>query len=80
MSEPLTFGELHYSCYFVAFPKDGDDAGHGGYRGEHMVFKKAYRSESWRRDPPPLAENAYAIGTGKWSHFTSSMQILQLKM
>lgn len=40
MSKPLTFGELAVGEHFIAFPQDGDDSGHGGYRGTSWVFEK----------------------------------------
>lgn len=48
MSTPLTFGELEVGDHYVAFPRDGDDSGHGGYRGEHYVFKKTGTNEGTR--------------------------------
>jgi hypothetical protein len=40
ISKPLSFGELTLKDKFIGFPLDGDDAGHGGYRGESYVFEK----------------------------------------
>ena len=40
MSEPLTFGDLKIGDLFIGFPLDGDDSGHGGFRGKHKVFRK----------------------------------------
>ena len=31
-SKPLTFGELKIGAWFIGFPLDGDDSGHGGFR------------------------------------------------
>jgi hypothetical protein len=39
-SKPLTFGELAEGDTFIAFPQDGDDEGHGGYRSGSFVFRK----------------------------------------
>jgi len=40
MSKPLTFGELEIRDYFIDFPIDGDDSGHGGFRNGSYLFKK----------------------------------------
>ncbi|MEK7642130.1 MAG: hypothetical protein AAB365_04055 [Patescibacteria group bacterium] len=39
-SKPLTFAELEEGAKFIAFPVDGDDAGHGGFRqGSYLLTK-----------------------------------------
>lgn len=40
MSKKLTFEELEVGDHFISFPSDGDDKGHGGYRGAHRLFIK----------------------------------------
>ncbi len=40
MSIPLKFCELKRGDKFILFPVDGDDDGHGGYRGSHFLFVK----------------------------------------
>jgi hypothetical protein len=40
MSTPLTFGELRPGDFFIGFPVDGDDSGHGGYRNGSYLFIK----------------------------------------
>ena len=40
MSDKLTFGELKLGDKFIAFPLPGDDSGHGGYKGGHVLFYK----------------------------------------
>ena len=40
MSDKLTFGELKQGDKFIAFPLPGDDSGHGGYKGGHVLFYK----------------------------------------
>jgi hypothetical protein len=40
MSKPLTFKEVPEGATFIAFPRDGDDSGHGGFRqGSHLFTK-----------------------------------------
>ncbi len=45
MSKPLTFAELEEGEKFIAFPTDGDDHGHGGYRKGAWIFTKLRLSE-----------------------------------
>ena len=40
MNDKLTFSELSVGDSFIVFPEPGDNAGHGGYKGSHNVFKK----------------------------------------
>lgn len=40
MGEKLTFGDLKPGDFFIAFPEDGDNSGHGGYLGSQNVFLK----------------------------------------
>lgn len=40
ISQKLTFSKIRIKSYFIAFPDDGDDSGHGGFRGKHNVFIK----------------------------------------
>lgn len=41
-SKPLTFGELNCGDKFIAFPSDGDDDGHGGFRKGDWLFQKMH--------------------------------------
>lgn len=41
MSKPLTLGELEPETMFIFFPSDGDDSGHGGFRGGPRIFIKS---------------------------------------
>jgi len=65
----LTFGDLQIGDYFIGFPLDGDNAGHGGYLGKHNVFKK-------------LAEPNAAImlATKTISHMPNSMFVLRVDL
>ena len=44
-SEPLTLGELKNGDYFITFPQDGDDEGHGGYRSGAFLMRKCTRND-----------------------------------
>ncbi len=71
-SKPLTFKELSIGDHFIAFPLDGDDSGHGGFRGASRVCKKL------SEDIGPLKDNDIAIGTGITSHSPAKMKILRV--
>ena len=45
MSDKLTFGDLSIGDKFIGFPFPGDDSGHGGYKGGHVLYTKIKRDE-----------------------------------
>ena len=65
-SKPLTFKELGFGKWFIAFPIDGDDSGHGGYRGRHHLFIKTGNNEALK-----LLHSAN-------SHMLDDMQVLEV--
>ncbi|MEY4744799.1 MAG: hypothetical protein RL272_744 [Candidatus Parcubacteria bacterium] len=75
-SKPLTFGELAVGEHFVAFPLDGDDSGHGGFRRGHNLFRKISMED--RTGPADLAQNAQATGSGTRSHMPPGMKVLKV--
>lgn len=75
MSTPLTFYELRVGAWFIAFPIDGDDSGHGGFRRPTRVFEKTSNIDFSDRMP---VDNAISIGTGRESHMTATMPVLQV--
>lgn len=75
MSTPITFAELGVAAWFIAFPVDGDDSGHGGFRRPQRVFEKT--TATFSADGIPVA-NAVAIGTGRESHMPPTMPVLQV--
>ena len=78
-SKPLTFVELVVGDHFIAFPTDGDDAGHGGYRGAQNLFKKIrdMRSQS---ASDALVQNAVATTSGVLSCMPASMPVLKINV
>jgi hypothetical protein len=42
----LTFGELAIGDHFVAFPRIGDNRGHGGLRGKSNLFAKTSQTSA----------------------------------
>lgn len=70
-STPLTFGELTVGAKFIAFPQDGDDSGHGGFRQQHAVFIKQLHAEDG---------NAFEAGRGVRSRMPASMLVLRVRL
>lgn len=71
-SRPLVFAELPIGAMFIAFPTDGDDAGHGGFRGIQYVFRKTY---------PACAERVFntyggTLGEHRESSFPAGAKVL----
>lgn len=75
-SMPLTFAELEIGEHFIAFPHDGDDSGHGGFRRGQNLFRKISAED--RTGPAQLVENAQATGTGTRSHMPLGMRVLKI--
>lgn len=71
-SSPLTFGELEVGEYFIDFPTDGDDSGHGGFRKGAYLFKKVVPfTNHW-------FENAFRLVDGVGSHMPDTMQVYKV--
>ena len=45
--ETLQFKDLKPGEKFIAFPFPGDNSGHGGFNGEHYIFKKIRGEENY---------------------------------
>lgn len=73
-SRPLTFGELDEEEYFIGFPLDGDDEGHGGFRNGSYVFKKISPIE----DQFAMGRNAIRLDDGNLSHMPDGMLVLKV--
>lgn len=73
-SKPLTFCELKVGSCFIFFPCDGDDAGHGGYRGAHRVFMKLNSNKAYSGGD----ENSIAVGSQVKSSMTPYMQVMKV--
>ena len=73
-SKPLTFGELKVGEHFVDFPTDGDDSGHGGFRGGAYMFKKTEPKEFLG----DVYENAFRLTDGNRSYFPDKMQVYKV--
>ncbi len=72
-SQPLTFEELDPGNRFIAFPRDGDDSGHGGYRSGQRLFEKLAEDDGNALEP-----NAVAVNTETKSHMPASMPVLRI--
>ena len=55
-SKPLTVGDLDVGETFIFFPDDGDDSGHGGFRGGGRLFVKI---------APQLYEHGHTHGVAR---------------
>jgi hypothetical protein len=51
-NEKLTFGELKRGDMFIAFPRPGDNSGHGGYKGTHWIYYKCEDGKARKFDDP----------------------------
>ena len=72
-SDPLAFEDLDPGNLFIAFPRDGDDSGHGGYRPGQRLFKKLAEDDGNALEP-----NAVAVNTETKSHMPASMPVLRI--
>lgn len=75
-SKPLTFGELKVGKKFIGFPIDGDDSGHGGFRGGFNIFIKFGEDESKPYITP--SANAMMLRDGVPSHMPKTMHIIEV--
>ena len=71
-STPLTFAELPMGTQFILFPQDGDDSGHGGYRGSQRLFIKSSNSD-WANEA-----NAMVLSSGCTSNIPPTMKVLKV--
>lgn len=88
MGEKLRFGDLKPGDFFIAFPTDGDNSGHGGYLGSSNVFLKTqqcftmanyqiFKEEIWKQ--PACLDNAVSLfNRGYHSHFPDTMAVIKL--
>lgn len=65
-STPLTFGELRMGDHFIAFPVNGDDKGHGGYRGGSHLLVKGFN------------QVAHKVGSGVPVMIPASMSVIRV--
>lgn len=66
-SEKLTFGKLPIGEKFICLPVEGDNSGHGGFKGAHYIFKKMDNESGLRKTK------------GQRSTFPSTMEIIHVK-
>ena len=70
-STPLTFGELEEGELFIGFPLDGDDSGHGGFRGSHRLFEKCCA-------PHGTDDNAFSAENHTGSRMPNTMKVIKV--
>jgi len=69
--EKLTFGDLKVNDSFIGFPMAGDNHGHGGYLGGHLIYVKI--------EPDEHGDNAVRfLGKGTRSKFPDAMKVLKV--
>lgn len=76
-SVPLTFDELQVDDCFISFPDDGDDSGHGGYRGtKYLLRKTRHIGETY----DPLKDNYVCITNGSEGSLPPTFQVIKVGM
>jgi hypothetical protein len=70
--EKLTFGDLEEGDEFIAFPRPGDNSGHGGYKIGHRVFTKTKR----KHDDEKFCAKIYGLGT--YSDIPDTMEVIKV--
>jgi len=72
-SLPLKFEELSIGETFIAYPDDGDDSGHGGFRRGSYVLRKLAEDSG-----DVTAGNYVRLKDGSKSHLPASMLVLRV--
>jgi hypothetical protein len=75
MSVPRTFRELMFGAWFISFPEDGDDHGHGGYQGAHNIFIELAEVTL---DQYGVKRNAVRLLDGNFSFMSDQMKVLEV--
>lgn len=74
IKKTLTFADLEQGDKFIALPVAGDDSGHGGLKGGHVLFYKWPCSGSFSS-----SEFCGKIfSTGNFSTIPDSMQVIKI--
>lgn len=72
--EVLTFADLKKGDKFIALPVAGDDSGHGGLKGSHVLFYKWPCAESFSKSG--YCGKNYSNGT--FSTIPDSMSVIKI--
>ena len=70
----LTFGDLEQGDKFIVLPVAGDDSGHGGLKGSHVLFYKWPCAESF-------SESGYCaknFSSGTFSRIPDLMDVIKI--
>lgn len=78
MSDKLTFGDLKSGDKFIAFPLPGDDEGHGGYKGGHVLFYKWPTTTDDAKFPEHIVFVAKNFSNGTFSRIPDSMEVIKI--
>ena len=77
MSDKLTFGELEIGNKFIAFPEAGDDAGHGGFKGGHVLYFKWIKQKPTKKEPKGKCCGK-SFTHGIFSDIPDSMEVIKI--
>ncbi|MBI5732669.1 hypothetical protein HY967_01780 [Candidatus Jorgensenbacteria bacterium] len=75
MEKTLTFGKLAVGDKFIGLPIPGDDKGHGGLKGVHLIFIKTEEAEA----AFDLKVNSVQVSTGILSHMPDNMSVIHVR-
>jgi hypothetical protein len=75
MKDKLTFGDLKPWDAFIALPVEGDNEGHGGFKGGHNLFAKIDVEES-----ETGIDNSYSIYGTSYSSMPDSMLVIKVNV
>ena len=73
MSKKLKFSDLEAGDKFIAFPVHGDDLGHGGYKGGHVMYIKWKGTSIYGWADVPDGEEALPTTAKRYSNNTFTM-------
>lgn len=80
--QKLTFGDLKSGDLFIGFPSDGDNAGHGGFKQAHVLYRKV-KSEILKEkgvvlDKPIVSFVAVRVLDGMDTTFQNNMEVIKI--
>lgn len=79
VSRPLTVGDLKPGEWFIVFPCDGDDSGHGGFRGAGRLFERLEPRPALPGHHPDYRHNVRPVGDEfRVAHFPDSMPVIRV--
>lgn len=77
MSDKLILGDLKPWDAFIVFPMDGDNAGHGGYKGTHNLFVRIPEIDGDKPNEGGL-NNVFSVLDTRYSMLPYSMEVIKV--